>query len=51
MLVEHGVEVRTTHGISVFTYDLDDTRSRTPNFYSDYGYWDGYAQEKLVAMK
>ena len=34
--------VRTTHGIhGFFTYDLDDTRSRTPNFYSDYGYWDG----------
>lgn len=34
--------VRTTHGIhGFFTYDLDDTRTRTPNFYNDYGYWDG----------
>ena len=34
--------VRTTHGIhGFFTYDLDDTKTRTPNFYNDYGYWDG----------
>lgn len=34
--------VRTTHGIhGFFTYDMDDTRRRIPDFYKDYGYWDG----------
>ncbi len=34
--------VRTTHGIhGFFTYDNDDTSTRVPYFYDDYGYWDG----------
>ena len=34
--------VRTTHGIhGFFTYDMDDTRTKTPYFYNEYGYWDG----------